>query len=146
MRPAPWSTAASGGRIGTKFTRRRVDGLLSGRPHVWSPGLRPGTDLYRVHDDLESSDAQSYYPEEAGSRCERVTRVPYRPNSVLVLLNGRGAHGASIPSDAPRDRSALRISLYVGSDADEFAAPVAKLPDARQSAWRDKSEAGPAAG
>lgn len=105
-----------------------------------------GTDLYRVHDEHESSYAQTYYPEEAGSPCELVARVPYRPNSMLVFLNGRGAHGASIPSDAPRDLERFAYQFYVGPDADELAALVARLPEARQSAWRDKSEAGPAAG
>lgn len=57
-----------------------------------------GTQLYRVRDDVEAPTATPYYVEP--SRCELVSSVPFRANSLMIFLNSAGAHGASIPADA----------------------------------------------
>jgi hypothetical protein len=57
-----------------------------------------GTQIYRVHDDVEAPTSRVYYPEP--EKCELVKDVPFRANSMLAFLNSEGAHGASIPADA----------------------------------------------
>lgn len=57
-----------------------------------------GTQLYRVRDDVEATNDKPLRFEE--ERCELVSSVPYRPNTLLAFLNSKGAHGASIPADA----------------------------------------------
>ncbi len=57
-----------------------------------------GTQLYRVRDDVEAPNHKPYYVDPA--RCELVTSVPFRANTLMVFLNSAGAHGASIPADA----------------------------------------------
>jgi hypothetical protein len=97
-----------------------------------------GTELYRVDDERESSYTQTYYPEEEGCRCELVRTVPYRPNSMLVFLNGRGAHGARIPPDAPPALERFAYQFYVGPGGDELAALIAELPREKRDLWQDK--------
>jgi hypothetical protein len=99
-----------------------------------------GTDLYRVHGEQESSYVQTYYPEQDGARCELVERVPYRPNSMLVFINGTGAHGATIPAEAPPSLERFAYQFYVGPSSDDLAALVACLPEERRLQWRDKAE------
>ena len=72
-----------------------------------------GTDIFRVADDREASYTQTYYPEQNGSRCELVKRVPFRPNSMLVFLNSTGAHGATIPDDAPAALERYSYQCYI---------------------------------
>ena len=99
-----------------------------------------GTKIFRVSDDHESSYTQTYYPEQAGARCELVKTVPFRPNSMLVFLNGTGAHGADIPADAPADLERYSYQFYVGPSGEALEALVADLPEARRRMWRGKGE------
>jgi hypothetical protein len=67
-----------------------------------------GTQLYRVREDDKAPDETAYYVQK--DRCELARSVPFRRNTMLVFLNGSGAHGASIPADAqPAD---LERHLY----------------------------------
>jgi len=101
-----------------------------------------GTHIYRVADDRESSFAQTYYPEESGSRCELVKTVPYRSNTMLVFLNATGgAHGASIPVDASAALERYSYQFYIGPVGDEFTALIADLPPERQALWRSIKDA-----
>jgi outer membrane murein-binding lipoprotein Lpp len=97
-----------------------------------------GTEIYRVHDDRESSFAQTYYPEEDGRRCEIVKVVPFRANSMLVFLNAAGAHGARIPPDAPPETERYAYQFYIGPDQEALDALVKSLPMDRQAMWRAK--------
>ena len=97
-----------------------------------------GTELYRVDNERESSYTQTYYPEEEGCRCELVHTVPYRPNSMLVFLNGRGAHGAHIPASAPGGLERFAYQFYVGPGGDELSALIAELPQEKRDLWQDK--------
>jgi hypothetical protein len=106
----------------------------------WGDDEAYGTELYRVHGEQESSYVQTYYPEQDGARCELVARVPYRPNSMLVFINGTGAHGAHIPADAPASLERFAYQFYVGPSSEDLAALVAALPDERRLLWRDKAE------
>lgn len=99
-----------------------------------------GTELYRVDDERESSYTQTYYPEEEGCRCELVRTVPYRPNSMLVFINGRGAHGARIPDDAPAQLERFAYQFYVGPGGDQLSALIADLAPDKRELWQDKPE------
>lgn len=97
-----------------------------------------GTQIFRVFDDEESGYKQTYYPEEEGRKCELVKVVPFRPNTMLVNLNSRGAHGATIPPDAPADLERYTYQFYVAPAKDALAALVKSLPTARRAMWRSK--------
>ena len=53
-------------------------------------------------------------PRQMDRTCELVKMVPYRPNTMLAFINSGGAHGATIPEDAPRGSGALRVSVLPG--------------------------------
>ena len=60
-----------------------------------------GTQLYRLKTERdESHTSPMWMPEE---ECELVHDVPGIGNSAVVFLNSTGAHGASVPEDAPKD-------------------------------------------
>ncbi len=100
-----------------------------------------GTDIFRVLDDREATYTQTYYPEEDGSTCELVKRVPFRPNTMLVFLNSAGAHGATIPADAPATLERYSYQCYIGPSQDALSELIKDLPPERQAMWRSKSEA-----
>ena len=48
-------------------------------------------------------------------QCRLVVDVPYRPNTMLVMLNSGGAHGANIPGDAePADLCRYIYQFRIG--------------------------------
>jgi len=102
-----------------------------------------GTQIFRVHGDAEADYKQTYYPEQAGGRCELVKVVPYRPNTMLVFLNSRGAHGADIPADAPADLERYSYQFYVAPLNEALAALIKSLPPAQRMKWRSKGAAHP---
>jgi hypothetical protein len=148
-RAAALPQAPSGGRIMLRRPGYRLDPHRDPKRAVltcllylanWGDDEAYGTELYRVHGERESSYVQTYYPEQDGARCELVARVPYRPNSMLVFINGTGAHGAHIPADAPASLERFAFQFYVGPSSEDLAALVAALPDERRRLWRDKAE------
>jgi len=110
--------------------------------YLAQPGDRDvyGTEIYRVVDDGEASYTQTYYPEQDGRRCELVKVIPYRPNTMLAFLNSRGAHGASIPPDAPADLERYTCQFYLGPESTSLSALIDALPPGRQALWRSKAE------
>lgn len=97
-----------------------------------------GTHIYRVLDDGEAGYTQTYYPEQDGRTCELVKMVPYRPNTMLVFLNSGGAHGATIPEDAPRDLERYAYQFYLGPEGEALEALIHDLPPERQAMWRSR--------
>jgi len=97
-----------------------------------------GTQIFRVHDDVEAHYKQTYYPQKAGRTCELVKLVPFRPNTMLVFLNSRGAHGADIPPDAPADLERYSYQFYVAPLNDALSALVKSLPAAQRAKWKSK--------
>lgn len=97
-----------------------------------------GTQIFRVHGDSEADYKQTYYPEQAGGRCELVKVVPYRPNSMLVFLNSRGAHGADIPASAPADLERYSFQFYVAPLNEALSALIKSLPTEQRMKWRSK--------
>lgn len=102
-----------------------------------------GTQIFRVHGDAEADYKQTYYPEQAGGRCELVKVVPYRPNSMLVFLNSRGAHGADISADAPAELERFSYQFYVAPLNEALSALIKSLPSAQRMKWRSKGAAHP---
>jgi hypothetical protein len=99
-----------------------------------------GTQIFRVFDDDDAGYKQTYYPEEDGRKCELVKIVPFKPNTMLVSLNSRGAHGATIPPDAPADLERYTYQFYVAPGHAALAALVKSLPAAQRAMWRSKPQ------
>lgn len=97
-----------------------------------------GTEIFSVVNDSDADYKQTYYPEQAGHACTLVKVVPFRPNSMLVFLNSRGAHGATIPADAPESLARYSYQFYVGPEKDALGALVRQLPDAKRRMWQNK--------
>jgi hypothetical protein len=97
-----------------------------------------GTQIFSVANDSDANYKQTYYPEQAGHACTLVKVVPFRPNSMLVFLNARGAHGATIPADAPESLIRHSYQFYIGPEKEALGALVRQLPDTRRRMWQNK--------
>jgi hypothetical protein len=97
-----------------------------------------GTQIFSVADDVDADYKQTYYPEQAGRSCTLVKVVPFRPNNMLVFLNSRGAHGATIPAHAPESLERYSYQFYIGPEKEALGALVRQLPDARRRMWQSK--------
>jgi hypothetical protein len=98
-----------------------------------------GTQIFSVANDADADYKQTYYPEQAGHPCTLVKVVPFRPNTMLVFLNSRGAHGASIPGDAPESLARYSYQFYIGPPKDALSALIRQLPDTRRRMWQSKN-------
>ncbi len=101
-----------------------------------------GTQIFAVHGDREADYTQTFYPAQAGLRCELVKMVPYRPNSALMFLNSGGAHGADIPADASRKLERYAYQFYIGPDLEALNELIADLPAERRARWLKKGDRG----
>jgi hypothetical protein len=99
-----------------------------------------GTQIFRVTGDADASYKQTYYPEQEGHACELVKVVPFRPNSMLVFLNSRGAHGATIPADAPSGLERYSYQFYIAPLNEALAPLIKALPADRRVKWRSKPD------
>ncbi len=102
-----------------------------------------GTKIFRVVDDEEAGYKQTYYPEQEGRTCELVKVVPFRRNTMLVSLNSRGAHGATISPDAPADLERYTYQFYVAPLKEALSALLKSLPAAQRAKWRSKAKVMP---
>ena len=102
-----------------------------------------GTQIFRVRDDSEASYKQTYYPGAEGRECELVKVVPFKPNTMLVSLNSTGAHGATIPADAPSDLERYTYQFYVAPLNEALAALIKSLPSPKRAMWSNRPQAGP---
>lgn len=98
-----------------------------------------GTQLFRVLDDREASYKQTYYPEMDGRRCELASVVPFRANSMLVFLNSRGAHGATIPKEADARLERYSYQFYVSPENAALGTLIRDLPPERRVMWQNKN-------
>jgi hypothetical protein len=99
-----------------------------------------GTQIFRVHGDGEATYKTTYYPEEEGRTCELVKMVPFRANTMLVSLNSQGAHGATIPGDAPADLERYTYQFYVAPHNEALSALIKSLPPGQRAMWRNKAQ------
>jgi hypothetical protein len=97
-----------------------------------------GTQIFAVDDDDDADYKQTYFPEEAGRRCRLEGVVPFRPNSMLVFLNARGAHGADIPADAPASLERYSYQFYIAPENAALAALIKSLPPDLRRKWQNK--------
>jgi hypothetical protein len=116
------------------FDPKRV--LMTGLVYFPRRGdsIKHGTTFYRVDGEVRRDHATTYYPVEAGHRCEPVQSVPFRANTALVFMNSV-AHGADIPASAPRGLERYALQFYVGPPVDALREIVRTLPAADQASW-----------
>lgn len=142
--------AASGGRVMLRRPGYHLDphrdpkrSMLTCLMYLAREGDSPeyGTQIFRVLDDGEASYKQTYYPREEGRTCELVKVVPFTPNTMLVNLNSRGAHGATIPPEAPADVERYAYQFYIAPLNEALAALIKSLPAEKRKMWRDKGRA-----
>jgi hypothetical protein len=100
-----------------------------------------GTQIFRVAGDTDASYKQTYYPQQEGHTCELVKVVPFRANCMLVFLNSRGAHGATIPADAPANVERYSYQFYIAPQREPLSSLIKLLPADRRAMWRNKPEA-----
>ncbi len=110
-------------------------GFLSTLMYLARPGDEEsyGTQLYHVREDSEAPSEAPLYVD--ASRCELVSTVPFRRNTALVFLNSHGAHGASIPADAPPQTERYLYQFRIGPDAASIRKIVALMPEATRLLW-----------
>lgn len=101
-----------------------------GDPATW------GTQFYRVREDVDATSAVPYWI-DAG-RCELVRDVPFVPNRAVIFVNSDGAHGASIPADAPAGFERYICQWRIGPDARGMKVLMDRLPPAARAAWEGK--------
>jgi hypothetical protein len=93
-----------------------------------------GTQLFSVDRPFVASGMKTFFPEDAGIQCTLARTIPYRANTMLVFVNSRAAHGASLPPDAPlHERYAFQF--YIKPDDGQLKALLAGLPDTDRAAW-----------
>ena len=93
-----------------------------------------GTQLYSALGDGEpATTGEVFYLDR--SRCELARDVPARANSALLFLNSDGAHGASIPADAPPDTERYVFQVRIGPDADTARRLVARMNAEARQKW-----------
>ena len=73
-----------------------------------------GTQLYRLRREPEVTHSSPLWVDR--SECELVKDVPALRNTAVVFLNSTGAHGASIPSDAPENVERFLYQVQFGVD------------------------------
>jgi hypothetical protein len=141
--------AVSGGRLMLRRAGYHLDphrdpkhSMLTCLLYLARPGDSDahGTQLFSVAGDSDASYKQTYYPGQEGRRCDMVKLVPFRANSMLVFLNSRGAHGATIPADAPASLERYSYQFYVAPDKAQLAALIHELPEPLRRMWQSKSD------
>jgi hypothetical protein len=90
-----------------------------------------GTDLY-ASDPLPAERAGILYPARQGIKVERVTTIPFRPNTALVFVTPRSVHGAKLPSTV--DEHFERVSYQFLACLDEYARRVVRKQVGQQPA------------
>ena len=98
---------------------------------------RWGTQIYAVDEDAPADTISPHWIDP--ERCRLAVDVPFRRNTALVLLNSRGAHGASIPDDAePVDLQRYIYQFRIGPTKAAIEALVRMLPPDRRATWEGK--------
>lgn len=95
-----------------------------------------GTQLFSVDRPILSSGMTTFFPESAGAICTLVRTVPYRPNSMLVFVNSRAAHGATLPPGAALDER-YTYQFYVKPLDGHLKKLLRELPAGARTAWEE---------
>jgi hypothetical protein len=96
-----------------------------------------GTQLFAVDDDVPARGARPHWIDPA--KCHLVAEIPFRRNSMLVLLNSTGAHGAHIPEDAePANLQRYIYQFRIGPNSAATRALMAELSEDAVPMWAGK--------
>ena len=96
-----------------------------------------GTQIYSVDEDQEARGAAPHWIDP--KRCRPVANVTFKPNRMLVFLNSVGAHGASIPDDAPEKLERYIYQFRIAPTVESISVLKSTLPEERQPYWAGKS-------
>ncbi len=91
-----------------------------------------GTQFFRLVERPTVDRTSTYFPGHHGYACEMVKTVPFRPNTAVAFLNFGAAHGADIPSDAPKDTKRYAYQFYVSPNPAAVSAIVGGAPDSAE--------------
>jgi hypothetical protein len=92
-----------------------------------------GTQLYRLRREPQVTHKSPLWIDP--DQCELVKDVPAERNTALVFLNSTGAHGASIPSDAPADTERYLYQVHFSVDADMRRKLLDSLDGEERLSW-----------
>jgi hypothetical protein len=111
---------------------------LTGLVHLARPGDSEvyGTQLFTVNRPFTASGMKTFFPEDAGLRCELSRTVPFRANQLLAFVNSGGAHGATLPNDAPL-RERYSYQFYVKPVDKALKDLLRTLPADARGSWAE---------
>ena len=92
-----------------------------------------GTQLYRLRVERDAGHSSPFWPEPA--ECELVRDVPGVGNTALVFLNSTGAHGATVPKNAPADYLRYLYQARFSPDAASKARLIEMLEADAKQRW-----------
>ena len=92
-----------------------------------------GTQLYRLRNEPEVTHRSPLWVDPG--ECELVKDVPAERNTALVFLNSTGAHGASIPSDAPPDTERYIYQVHFSVEDRVRQRLIDSLDTTERSSW-----------
>jgi hypothetical protein len=99
-----------------------------------------GTQLYRLRREPEVTHSSPLWVDR--SECELVKDVPAIRNTAVVFLNSTGAHGASIPTDAPANVERFLYQVQFGVDQETKGRLIAGVSDTARSSWATARDSG----
>jgi hypothetical protein len=89
--------------------------------------------LYRLKAERDESHTSPMWM--ADDECELVHDVPGIANSAVVFLNWTGAHGASVPEDAPKDFLRYVYQARISPDTPSKNRLLALLEGQQRDRW-----------
>jgi hypothetical protein len=92
-----------------------------------------GTQLYRLRHEPDWPHSSPLWADP--SDCELVRDVPAAGNSALVFLNWTGAHGASIPRDAPENTERYVYQAQFSVDEQTKQRLIDSLSETAREGW-----------
>jgi hypothetical protein len=92
-----------------------------------------GTQFYRIRREPEITHSSPLWVDP--SECEFVKDVPSRRNTAVVFLNSTGAHGASVPVDAPPGTERYVYQVQFGVDDEMKRKLIARAADHARPGW-----------
>lgn len=75
-----------------------------------------GTSFYRIDGAPVIDRRNTFYPGQAGHRCDLVKTAAFRANTAVAFVNSGGAHGAGIPDSAPAGTERYAYQFYVSPE------------------------------
>jgi hypothetical protein len=83
-----------------------------------------GTSFYRIHGDPVINRRNTFFPRNEGYACDLVKTAPFKPNTAVAFVNAGGAHGAGIPSSAPKGTERYAYQFYISPEPAALAALI----------------------